>query len=92
MEKLALETLAELRRSRRWRIALSLGWLSFFFLLLFAVMGWTGGKRDVADREPVYAIQSDNRTRADRCALHGFVLVNIGRDFPAIETKQRWSE
>lgn len=46
LEKLAFETLAELRRSRRWRIALSLGWLSIFFLMLFAVMGWFGGKRE----------------------------------------------
>ena len=48
MEKLALETLAELRRSRRWRIALSLGWLLFFFLLLFSIIGLSSGKRETA--------------------------------------------
>ena len=73
MEKLALETLAELRRSRRWRIALSLGWLSFFFLLLFAVMGWTGGKRDAGSLEKHTSlvelkgvIAADSKASADK--------------------------
>ncbi len=72
MEKLALETLAELRRSRRWRIALSLGWLLFFFLLLFSVIGLSG-KRDAASLEKHTSlvelkgvISADSKASADK--------------------------
>ena len=51
LERLAFETLSELRRNRRWRIALNLGWLAFFFILLFSVMGWIGGKREAGSLE-----------------------------------------
>ena len=73
LEKLAFETLAELRRSRRWRIALSLGWLAFFFLLLIAVTGWIGGKREAGSLEKHTAlvelkgvISADSKASADR--------------------------
>ena len=73
LERLAFETLVELRRSRRWRIALSLGWLAFFFLLLFAVMGWTGGKREAGSLEKHTSlvelkgvIAADSKASADK--------------------------
>ena len=73
LERLAYETLAELRRSRRWRMVLSLGWLSFFFILMFAVMGWVGGKREVGSLEKHTAlvelkgvIAADSKASADK--------------------------
>ena len=73
LERLAYETLAELRRSRRWRMVLSLGWLSFFFILMFAVMGWVGGKREVGALEKHTAlvelkgvIAADSKASADK--------------------------
>ena len=73
LEKLAFETLAELRRGRRWRIALSLGWLSLFFLMLFAVMGWIGGKREAGSLgkhtslvELKGVISTDSKASADK--------------------------
>ncbi|MEP7154321.1 MAG: S49 family peptidase [Betaproteobacteria bacterium] len=73
LEKLALETLAELRRARRWRIALSLGWLLFFFLLFFLLIGLTAGKRDAGSMEKHTSlvelkgvIAADSRASADK--------------------------
>ncbi|MEO8102310.1 MAG: S49 family peptidase [Betaproteobacteria bacterium] len=73
LENLAFETLAELRRSRRWRVALSLGWLIFFFLLLFAAMGWVGGKREAGALEKHTSlvelkgvISADSKASADK--------------------------
>jgi protease-4 len=73
LEKLAFETLAEQRRSRRWKIILSLGWLSFLFLLLFAAMGWLGGKRDAGVLEKHTSlielkgvISADSKASADK--------------------------
>lgn len=51
LEKLAFESLAEQRRNRRWKVILSLGWLSFMFLLLFVAMGWAGGKHEAGTLE-----------------------------------------
>ncbi len=73
LESLARELLVEQRRSRRWRIALSLGWLSFCFLLLLAAMGWAGGKRDSGSTEKHTSlvelkgtIAADSKASADR--------------------------
>ena len=73
LEKLAFETLAEQRRSRRWKIILSLGWLTFFFLLLFAATGWLGGKREAGVLEKHTSlielkgvISADSKASADK--------------------------
>lgn len=73
LEKLAFEALAEQRLSRRWRVGLSIAWLLFLFLLLFAVLGWIGGKRDVSSLEKHTAlvelkgvIASDSKASADK--------------------------
>ncbi len=73
LETLVQEILVEQRRSRRWRIALSLGWLSFCFLLLLAAMGWASGKREGGSTEKHTslvelkgAIAADSKASADR--------------------------
>ena len=73
LEKLAIELLAEQRRARCWRIALSLGWLAFCFVLLFAVIGLTGGKRETGLLEKHTSlvelkgvIAADSKASADR--------------------------
>ena len=73
LEKLATEMLAEQARARRWRIALSLGWLAFCFVLLFSVMGLAGGKREAGSLEKHTSlvelkgvIAADSKASADR--------------------------
>lgn len=73
LEKLAFESLAEQRRSRRWRTFLSLCWLSFLLLLLFVGIGWIGGKRDAGVLEKHTSlielkgvISADSRASADK--------------------------
>ena len=45
LEKLAGDSLDEQKRTRKYRTAVSLLWLAFFFLIFMALMGWFGGKR-----------------------------------------------
>ena len=73
LEKLAFDALAEQRSARRWRIGINIAWLSFLFLLLFAILGWVGGKRDVSSLEKHTAlvelkgvIASDSKASADK--------------------------
>ena len=73
LEKIALEALAEQRIARRWRVALSLAWLVLLFLLLFAALGWVGGKRDVSSLDKHTAlvelkgvIAFDSKASADK--------------------------
>ena len=73
LEKLAFDALAEQRISRRWRVGLSIGWLLLLFLLLFAILGWIGGKRDVSSLDKHTAlvelkgvIASDSKASADK--------------------------
>ncbi|MBL0122347.1 MAG: S49 family peptidase [Betaproteobacteria bacterium] len=73
LEKLAFESLAEQRRSRRWKVILSLGWLSFMFLLLFVAMGWAGGKHEAGTLEKHTSlielkgvIAADSKASADK--------------------------
>ena len=73
LEKLAFETLAEQRRMRRWRVGLSLAWLGFFLLVLIAIVGFSGGKREVSSLEKHTAlvelkgvISADSKASADK--------------------------
>lgn len=73
LEKLAMETLVELRRSRRWRVALSLGWLLFSLLLVMMVVGLFGGKREPGSLEKHTSlvelrgvISADSKASADK--------------------------
>lgn len=73
LEKLAFETLIEQRRSRRWRTALSLLWLVLCFMVLFAIMGWSGAKREASSLEKHTAlvelkgvISADSKASADK--------------------------
>ena len=73
LEKLAFEALAEQRLARRWRVALGIAWLLLLFLLLFAILGWIGGKRDGSSLEKHTAlvelkgvIASDSKASADK--------------------------
>lgn len=45
LETLMVETLAEQKRTRRWRTTVSLLWLSFFALILLLILGATAGKQ-----------------------------------------------
>jgi len=51
LETLAMETLAEQKRTRRWRTTVSLLWLSFFVLILLLVLGATAGKQAASGLE-----------------------------------------
>ena len=73
LEKLAFDALAEQRLTRRWRIGINIAWLLFLFLMLFAILGWVGGKRDVSSLEKHTAlvelkgvIASDSKASADK--------------------------
>ena len=73
LEKLAFEALAEQRLARRWRAGLSISWLVLFFLILFSILGWVGGKRDTSALEKHTAlvelkgvIASDTKASADK--------------------------
>ena len=72
LEKVALQMLDEQRKSRRWSIFFRLATLIFFFLILFAVLGWIGGKHEglggkhtaLVDLKGV--ISADSRASADK--------------------------
>ena len=73
LEKLAFDALAEQRSSRRWKTALGIAWLLLLFLLLFAILGWIGGKRDGSSLEKHTAlvelkgvISSESKASADK--------------------------
>lgn len=73
LEKLAFDALAEQRLSRRWKTALGIAWLLLLFLLLFAILGWIGGKRDGSSLEKHTAlvelkgvISSESKASADK--------------------------
>ena len=73
LEKLAFDALAEQRLSRRWKTALGIAWLLLLFLLLFAILGWIGGKRDGYSLEKHTAlvelkgvISSESKASADK--------------------------
>ncbi len=73
LETLALETLAEQKRARRWKIALSLLWLAFFTFVLLMIFGATASKRDAASLEKHTAlielkgvISADSKASADK--------------------------
>jgi protease IV len=77
LENLAAETLAEQKRARRYRTALSILWLAFFFLVFLAIVGAVGGgmagKRDGSSAEKHTAlvdlrgvIASDSKASADK--------------------------
>ena len=46
LEKIALKSIEEARPARQWTILFRLAWLTLFFLVFAAAMGWlgTGGK------------------------------------------------
>jgi protease-4 len=73
LETLALETLAEQKRARRWKIALSLLWLGFFIFVLMLIFGATLSKRETASLEKHTAlielkgvISADSKASADK--------------------------
>jgi protease-4 len=73
LERLAFEALAEQRLSRRWRSGINIAWLLLLFLMLFAILGWIGGKRDASPLEKHTAlvelkgvIASDSKASADK--------------------------
>ena len=73
LEKLAFDALAEQRTSRRWKTALGIAWLLLLFLLLFAALGWIGGKREGSSLDKHTAlvelkgvISSESKASADK--------------------------
>jgi protease IV len=73
LEKLAFETLAEQKRARRWRIFLSLAWLTFFLLVFLFIVGSSAPKRESMSVEKHTAlvelkgvIASDSKASADK--------------------------
>ncbi len=73
LEKLALAAVAEQRVARRWKSALGIAWLLLLFLLLFAGLGWIGGKREGSSLERHTAlvelkgvISSESKASADK--------------------------
>ena len=73
LEKLAFDALAEQRTSRRWRTALGVAWLLLLFLVLFAALGWVGGKREGSSLDKHTAlvelkgvISSESKASADK--------------------------
>ena len=76
LEKLAFEALAEQRATRRWRTGIAVAWLLLLFLLLFAAMGWIGGKREGSSLEKHTAlveikgvIATDSKASADKIII-----------------------
>jgi protease IV len=73
LEKLAFDTLAEQKRARRWRIFLSLAWLTFFLLVFLFIVGASAPKRESMSVEKHTAlvelkgvIASDSKASADK--------------------------
>ena len=73
LENLAFDALVEQRLSRRWRTGIAIAWLLLLFLLLFAILGWIGGKRDGPGSEKHTAlvelkgvISSESKASADK--------------------------
>jgi protease-4 len=73
LEKLAFEALAEQKRARRWRTAIGLAWLAFLLLLVFIVVGLSGGRREASSLEKHTAlvdlrgvISADSKASADK--------------------------
>jgi protease IV len=74
LEKLATDSLDEQKRARRYRTAISLLWLAFFFLIFLALMGALSGKRGDAGAlekhtalvELKGVISSDSKASADK--------------------------
>jgi protease IV len=73
LEKLAAESLEEQKRARRYRTAISLLWLAFFFAVFLSILGVIGGKRDVTSLDKHTAlvdirgvIAADSKASADK--------------------------
>ena len=73
LEKLALESLAEQRSARRWRVAVSLAWLAFWLLVFIVIASWSSGKHDGGTLEKHTAlvdlkgvISADSKASADK--------------------------
>jgi protease IV len=73
LEKLAAESLEEQKRARRYRTAISLLWLAFFFAVFLSILGVIGGKRDVTSHDKHTAlvdirgvIAADSKASADK--------------------------
>lgn len=74
LENLAAETLDEQKRARKYRTAVSLLWLAFFFLIFLAVMGLFSGKRgesSATDKHTALVelkgvISADSKASADK--------------------------
>ncbi len=73
LEKLAFESLAEKKRSRRWRVFTSLMWLGFCLLVFMSIFGATLNKRDSVTAEKHTAlvelkgvIAADSKASADK--------------------------
>lgn len=73
LETLAMETLAEQKRTRRWRTAVSLLWLAFFALILLLILGATAGKQAATGLEKHTAlielkgvISAESKASADK--------------------------
>ena len=50
LERIALKSIEESRRARQWTILFRLAWLTFFFLVFAAAMGWLGSGTKEATR------------------------------------------
>jgi len=73
LEKLALESIAEQRSARRWRVAVSLAWLAFWLLVFIVIASWSSGKHDGAALEKHTAlidlkgvISADSKASGDK--------------------------
>ncbi|MBC7622509.1 MAG: S49 family peptidase [Aeromicrobium sp.] len=73
LETLAMETLAEQKRARRWRTTVSLLWLGFFSLVLLLIFGATAGRQSGATLEKHTAlievkgvISAESKASADK--------------------------
>jgi len=73
LEKIVLAALAEQKKARQWTILFRLLLFTFLFLVLFALLGWVGGKSDLKPLGKHTAlidlkgvIAADSRASADK--------------------------
>jgi protease IV len=91
LENLATETLAEQKRARRYRTALSLLWLAFFLLVFLAIVGAmgsaAGGKRDTSAEKHTALVDLRGDIAADSKASADKIISALQAAFKDKNTK-----
>jgi protease-4 len=88
LEKLAMSAIQEQRRARHWGIFFKVLTLGYFFVVLFLVMGWFGGKSDGAlSSKHTALINLNGVISADSNANADNIIASLQEAFKDVHTQ-----